>query len=197
MGLKSASTVFTPYGYRAGSKESPLLAFNGERLNELTNGYLLGNGHRAYHPGLMRLLSADAHSPMGNGGISMGYIGEYVARYPQYKKQVVEIASNNALALLSSGYREGSVRGEPVNRVLLKDWAQIDGDVLLGASRKTLASAEVSARRDLRAEFEQRRDGVESKKLRIEHLLNQRLRRIRKNQPVDESDWLASWINQG
>jgi RHS repeat-associated protein len=65
------SAAYTPYGYRpplAGSPET--LGFNGERPDPVTGHYLLGNGHRAYNPALMRFNSPDGLSPFGKGGLN-------------------------------------------------------------------------------------------------------------------------------
>ncbi|MFO3720771.1 RHS repeat-associated core domain-containing protein [Pseudomonas sp. HLMP] len=60
---------YSPYGY------SPLTnrllpGFNGERRDRLADGYLLGNGYRAYSPSLMRFRSPDSWSPFFRGGIN-------------------------------------------------------------------------------------------------------------------------------
>lgn len=63
--------AYMPYGFRpfpAGTDS--LLAFNGERLNAVTGHYLLGNGHRAFNPTLMRFNSPDKLSPFGKGGLN-------------------------------------------------------------------------------------------------------------------------------
>jgi RHS repeat-associated protein len=65
--------VYSPYGHR--SPESglmSLLGFNGERQDPVTGHYLLGNGHRAFNPVLMRFNSPDSLSPFGKGGVN-GY----------------------------------------------------------------------------------------------------------------------------
>lgn len=65
--------AFTPYG----TKPSPavpltVLGFTGERRVASTGHYLLGNGHRALNPVLMRFNRPDALSPFGKGGLN-GY----------------------------------------------------------------------------------------------------------------------------
>ncbi|MDB5994865.1 MAG: hypothetical protein JWP42_2001 [Pseudomonas sp.] len=63
--------VYTAYGHpRAESGLSSLLGFNGERRDPVTGHYLLGNGHRAYNPVLMRFNSPDRLSPFGQGGLN-------------------------------------------------------------------------------------------------------------------------------
>lgn len=46
------------------------MAFAGQHLDSASGSYLLGNGHRAYDPVLMRFRSPDTLSPMGAGGIN-------------------------------------------------------------------------------------------------------------------------------
>lgn len=60
---------FTPHG-RFPSDSAPWQAFAGEHLDDASKGYLLGNGHRAYRPDLMRFLSPDRMSPFGVGGVN-------------------------------------------------------------------------------------------------------------------------------
>lgn len=62
---------YTPYGHRkVQSGLGSLLGFNGGRPDPITGHYLLGNGHRAYNPILMRFNSPDSLSPFGEGGIN-------------------------------------------------------------------------------------------------------------------------------
>lgn len=67
----SGPRSYTAYG---ASEDKPLetsgLAFNGERLDHLSNAYLLGNGYRCFSPSLMRFLSPDNLSPFEHGGIN-------------------------------------------------------------------------------------------------------------------------------
>lgn len=64
---------YTPYGYCPGTGNSPL-AYTGEWLEPFIDGYLLGNGYRAYNTHLMRFHSPDNLSPFGAGGLnSYGY----------------------------------------------------------------------------------------------------------------------------
>jgi len=65
------ASTYTPYGHRtAQGSLSSLLAFNGERNDTITGCYLLGNGHRAFNPVLMRFNSPDSLSPFGDGGLN-------------------------------------------------------------------------------------------------------------------------------
>lgn len=66
-------SAYTPYGHRPDEGGlASLLGFNGERRDPITGHYLLGNGHRAFNPVLMRFNSPDSLSPFGNGGLN-GY----------------------------------------------------------------------------------------------------------------------------
>jgi RHS repeat-associated protein len=63
--------VYSAYGHRA--NEAVLnghLGYNGERREVQTGCYLLGNGHRAFSPLLMRFHSPDSWSPFGDGGLN-------------------------------------------------------------------------------------------------------------------------------
>ncbi|WP_313297321.1 RHS repeat-associated core domain-containing protein [Pseudomonas sp.] len=61
---------YEPYGYQGLNHAQTLLRFNGQWYEAISEGYLLGNGHRLYKPRLFRFHSADALSPFGNGGIN-------------------------------------------------------------------------------------------------------------------------------
>jgi RHS repeat-associated protein len=63
--------VYTPYGHRTVGVGLPALSgYKGESPDSLTGNYLLGNGHRAYNPPLMRFNSPDSLSPFGEGGVN-------------------------------------------------------------------------------------------------------------------------------
>lgn len=67
--MSAANTsTYSPYGYHPNS--SGLLGFNGERPDPMTGNYLLGNGLRAFSPGLMRFNSPDSFSPFKRGGLN-------------------------------------------------------------------------------------------------------------------------------
>jgi RHS repeat-associated protein len=75
--LRGASHGFaySAYGYDP-VRESPCLrlGFNGVMRDPQAAVYLLGNGHRAYNPVLMRFCSPDKLSPFVDGGVnSYGY----------------------------------------------------------------------------------------------------------------------------
>lgn len=67
-GAKKHPRAYTPYGHHR--EQLGLLGFNGEAPDPLTGHYLLGNGHRAYNPVLMRFNSPDTLSPFGAGGLN-------------------------------------------------------------------------------------------------------------------------------
>ncbi|MBA6131413.1 MULTISPECIES: RHS repeat-associated core domain-containing protein [Pseudomonas] len=69
--MSAALRAYCPYGHHRNqvSKVS-MLGFNGEREDSLTGNYLLGNGYRAYSPGLRRFLAPDSWSPFGKGGVN-------------------------------------------------------------------------------------------------------------------------------
>ncbi|MFW0755734.1 RHS repeat-associated core domain-containing protein [Pseudomonas sp. H11T01] len=70
-GVQPHAIAYLPYGYRpADSGLLSVLGFNGERPDSVTGHYLLGNGHRAFNPVLMRFNSPDRLSPFGKGGIN-------------------------------------------------------------------------------------------------------------------------------
>jgi RHS repeat-associated protein len=71
MASEHSEIVYSPYGHRPveGGLFS-LAGFNGEQLDPVTGLYLLGNGHRAYSPVLMRFLAPDSLSPFGAGGLN-------------------------------------------------------------------------------------------------------------------------------
>jgi RHS repeat-associated protein len=63
--------VYTSYGHRrVESGPGSLLGFTGEVVDPATGHYLLGNGHRAFNPVLMRFNSPDSLSPFGRGGLN-------------------------------------------------------------------------------------------------------------------------------
>lgn len=69
--LPKPPIAYSPYGHRsAASGLTSLLGFNGERPDAITGRYLLGNGHRAFNPILMRFDSSDTLSPFGEGGLN-------------------------------------------------------------------------------------------------------------------------------
>ncbi|CAM3112944.1 hypothetical protein BZK31_24455 [Pseudomonas floridensis] len=66
-----AALSYTAYGYQASSTgDGSLMRFAGERPDNVTGHYLLGNGYRAYNPTLMRFNSPDSRSPFDQGGLN-------------------------------------------------------------------------------------------------------------------------------
>jgi RHS repeat-associated protein len=56
--------AYTAYGHsKTRHGTASLMGFTGQRYDDATNCYLLGNGYRAYNPRLSRFLSADSLSP--------------------------------------------------------------------------------------------------------------------------------------
>ncbi len=69
---ESQTTItYSPYGNDSCPPANPLLSrFTGQSWLPSAIGYLLGNGHRLFNPGLMRFHSADSFSPFGSGGLN-------------------------------------------------------------------------------------------------------------------------------
>lgn len=69
---KGQTTIaYSPFGKDSYSLGSSLLSrFTGQSLLASGIGYLLGNGHRLFNPGLMRYHSPDSLSPFDKGGIN-------------------------------------------------------------------------------------------------------------------------------
>nr|WP_269806281.1 RHS repeat-associated core domain-containing protein [Pseudomonas alloputida] len=62
---------YTAYGWDSQTPDvSVLLRFAGQRKDPLTGHYLLGDGYRAFTPGLMRFSAPDSLSPFGDGGLN-------------------------------------------------------------------------------------------------------------------------------
>lgn len=67
----SVQQAYTAYGSRwVESGSGSLLGFTGEAVDPVTGHYLLGNGHRAFNPVLMRFNSPDRLSPFRRGGLN-------------------------------------------------------------------------------------------------------------------------------
>ncbi|MEW9680418.1 RHS repeat-associated core domain-containing protein [Pseudomonas sp. TE50-2] len=64
------AVVYSVYGHRAAIESLPMTGFTGQRFEPGLKGYLLGNGHRAFNPALMRFHSPDQLSPFDDGGIN-------------------------------------------------------------------------------------------------------------------------------
>jgi len=61
--------AYSAYGHTPIGNLS-ILGFGGQRPDLQTRSYLLGNGHRVFHPSLSRLFSSDRLSPFARGGIN-------------------------------------------------------------------------------------------------------------------------------
>lgn len=66
----STSIAYAAYGHHPLEADASLLSFAGQKREPVTGHYLLGNGHRAYSPSLMKFLSPDSLSPFGSGGLN-------------------------------------------------------------------------------------------------------------------------------
>ena len=64
------AVAYSVYGHRAAVESLPMTGFTGQRFEPGLKGYLLGNGHRASNPALMRFHSPDQVSPFDDGGIN-------------------------------------------------------------------------------------------------------------------------------
>ncbi|MFJ3076463.1 RHS repeat-associated core domain-containing protein [Pseudomonas sp. NPDC087029] len=63
--------TYTPYGCMGAHHWArSVLLFNGERKDEASQGYLLGNGVRNFSPQIMRFCAPDNLSPFSDGGIN-------------------------------------------------------------------------------------------------------------------------------
>ncbi|SSB97070.1 RHS repeat-associated core domain-containing protein [Pseudomonas sp. 43mfcvi1.1] len=63
--------AYCSYGHRSSAQPaSTCLGFNGERREQHTGWYILGNGYRAYNPVLRRLHNPDGSSPIDGGGLT-------------------------------------------------------------------------------------------------------------------------------
>lgn len=124
---QSSSFAYTPYGHRCyGAGLLVLLGFNGEKAERLTGHYLLGNGYRAFNPGLMRFNSPDNLSPFGSGGINayVYCLGDPVNRQdrtghiPQFLKPllratgIIKKSSTNAASRVGSGGAQARVSAQ-------------------------------------------------------------------------------------
>lgn len=96
--------AYAPYGHRVDDERAAVLGFNGQWREPVTWGYLLGNGHRLYRPGLMRFNSPDGLSPFGKGGVN-AY--GYCAGDPVNRLDPTGQTWSGFLKLFSKGRRTG------------------------------------------------------------------------------------------
>ena len=87
---------YAPYGTSL-SISGPRLAYCGQHHEPQTGGYVLGNGHRHYSPGLLRFTTPDTLSPFETGGINpYAYCNgdpiNFVDRSGQERKPTVRIS---------------------------------------------------------------------------------------------------------
>ncbi|GAB6404988.1 RHS repeat-associated core domain-containing protein [Pseudomonas sp. MHK4] len=99
--------AYAPYGHRwVESGPGSLLGFAGEAVDPGTGHYLLGNGHRAFNPVLMRFNSPDRLSPFGRGGLNpYGYCLGDPVNFSDPTGRFADIAK-----LLTSVFSVGSAR---------------------------------------------------------------------------------------
>lgn len=64
----SRFSAYSVYGYSP--NRLGLLNFNGEKIDQVSGLYILGNGYRAYNASLMRFNSSDNMSPFSAGGMN-------------------------------------------------------------------------------------------------------------------------------
>ncbi|MFJ5927531.1 RHS repeat-associated core domain-containing protein [Kitasatospora sp. NPDC092948] len=69
-GKDHEESAYTAYGQRTAGGGTSVLGYDGQRTDPATGWLHLGNGYRAYHPGLMRFTTPDSLSPFGAGGIN-------------------------------------------------------------------------------------------------------------------------------
>lgn len=63
--------AYSSYGHRSAPQLAlTCLGFNGERREQHTGWYIMGNGYRAYNPILRRFHSPDRSSPFAGGGLN-------------------------------------------------------------------------------------------------------------------------------
>ena len=65
------NTSYSAFGLSHADTEcTDMAAYNGARIDPISNTYHLGNGYRAYSPLLMRFNCPDSFSPFGAGGVN-------------------------------------------------------------------------------------------------------------------------------
>lgn len=69
----SLSIAYSAFGFHALDGATLASRFNGQVLERIAQGYLLGNGYRSYNPALQRFTCPDSMSPFGEGGLN-GYV---------------------------------------------------------------------------------------------------------------------------
>ncbi|MEU7024563.1 RHS repeat-associated core domain-containing protein [Streptomyces sp. NPDC046203] len=69
-GEEAEEYTYTAYGHRPVVPGGSVLGYDGERTDPALGWLHLGNGYRAYHPGLMRFTAPDILSPFDEGGIN-------------------------------------------------------------------------------------------------------------------------------
>lgn len=123
-GLSFGPRAYSPYGAISGSPASGL-AFCGQYPDRLTGNYPLGNGHRSYSPGLMRLITYDSLSPFSKGGIN-GYVycegdpmnrHDSMGRFWEWVAPLAQTISSVSTALGAINRRSAAVVGQRIQRL--------------------------------------------------------------------------------
>ncbi|MNL03929.1 hypothetical protein D3C87_1244790 [compost metagenome] len=142
--------AFAPYGHRrVESGLGSLPGFNGEVMDSVTGHYLLGNGHRAFNPVLMRFNSPDSLSPFGRGGLNpYAYcLGDPVnfsdptGRFARIITGVFSVASARTVMSPSIPYKLGkdALQWGAVGQLSIKQTVGATGAALAGIT--TMAAA--------------------------------------------------------
>lgn len=64
------NNAYCPFGFRAPASVNTRAGFNGQVQEQMTQGYLLGNGYRIYAAVMRRFYSPDDLSPFDEGGLN-------------------------------------------------------------------------------------------------------------------------------
>ena len=146
------SIAYTPYGHPlAESGLTSLLGFAGERPDPVTGHYLLGHGHRAFNPVLMRFNSPDSLSPFGRGGINTyAYcLGDPINRYDP-TGNVSGAITSMLLNWRNRSYANGLSRQKAVQSLVVTGRMESDGKVFkLKPDIRPLAGAKAMERFEL------------------------------------------------
>ncbi|MBI6899620.1 RHS repeat-associated core domain-containing protein [Pseudomonas putida] len=99
---------YSAYGHVIASSLETSLAYAGQYLDRHTAGYLLGNGHRLYDPGMMRFCQPDSVSPFGAGGINTYTYcqGDPIGRHDPSGQNPVLISHISAAGSLNRQFRK-------------------------------------------------------------------------------------------
>lgn len=111
--------IFTAYGYTVPKGELPV-AFKGERCDDVTACYLLGNGYRSYNPTLMRFNSPDQFSPFDYGGVNCyAFVSGNPVNYDDPTGRGIGKFITHKLEATSSFITFGKTPAEPFSDVIV------------------------------------------------------------------------------